>query len=153
MRAWYDIVSLDSEGRADKQGVSDSTVQLEMLINREIERGVDVGRIVVAGFSQGGAIALNTLLTTQHKIGGLMALSTYLAVPDATENAVVRAELPIFMAHGSHDPVLPLQWGRMSLERMQALGYQVEWHEYPMAHAVCPAEIADISAWLRRVFT
>ncbi len=153
MRAWYDIKSLDSEGRADIDGVQESAAMLEMLIAREIERGIDVEKIVIAGFSQGGAIAIHSALTTQHKIGGLMALSTYLAAPEATENVSARSDLPVFMAHGSFDPVLQLAWGRTSAERLTEIGYQVEWHEYPMAHAVCPAEIADISAWLKRVFS
>ncbi len=152
MRAWFDIVSFDSEGRADSEGIHESSMMLEGFITREIERGVDVGRIVVAGFSQGGAIAIQTMLRTQHRIGGLMALSTYLALPDEVQNAAARKDLPIFMAHGSFDNVLPMQWGRASADKLIAAGFVVDWHEYPMAHAVCPQEIAAISEWMSKIY-
>ena len=152
MRAWYDIVSFDSAGRADSDGIRESSRMLDGLVAREIERGVDAGRIVVAGFSQGGAVAIQTMLRTPHRIGGMMALSTYLALPDELEHASVRKDLPIFMAHGSFDNVLPMQWGRDSADKLIAAGYAVDWHEYPMAHAVCPQEIAAISAWLSKIY-
>ncbi len=152
MRAWYDIVSFDSAGRADSDGIRESSRMLDGLVAREIERGVDAGRIVVAGFSQGGAVAIQTMLRTPHRIGGMMALSTYLALPGELEHASVRKDLPIFMAHGSFDNVLPMQWGRDSADKLIAAGYAVDWHEYPMAHAVCPQEIAAISAWLSKIY-
>ena len=152
MRSWYDIVSFDSEGRADRAGVLASSALLEGLIDREIERGVAASKIVVAGFSQGGAVAIHTALQTGHDIAGLMALSTYMALPDDAANAVSRKDLPIFMAHGSFDPVLRMEWGRASADRLMEAGYAVEWHEYPMAHAVCPQEIADISNWLSAIY-
>lgn len=152
MRAWYDIRSLDTKGRADLEGVRESSALLEGLILSEIERGIEASKIVVAGFSQGGAIAIHTALQTSHRIAGLMALSTYMAIPDAAENAPCRKDLPIFMAHGSHDPVLPMQLGRDSADRLLESGYSVEWHEYPMEHAVCPQEIADISSWLSVIY-
>lgn len=152
MRAWYDILSLDGEGRADADGIHESSAMLEGLINREIERDVDVGKIVVAGFSQGGAIAIQTAIRTQHRIGGMMALSTYMALPGELEHASARRDLPIFMAHGSFDNVLPMQWGRASADKLIAAGYAVEWHEYPMAHAVCPEEIAAIGTWLSKIY-
>ena len=152
MRAWYDILSLDGEGRADADGIRESSAMLEGLIDREIERGVDVGRIVIAGFSQGGAIAIHTMLQTQHAVAGMMALSTYLALPGDLEHAASRKDLPIFMAHGSLDAMLPMQWGRASADKLIAAGYSVEWHEYPMAHAVCPQEIAAISTWLSKIY-
>ena len=152
MRAWYDILSLDSEGRADADGIHESSAILERLINHEIERGVDVGKIVVAGFSQGGAIAIQTAIRTQHRIGGLMALSTYMALPGELEHASAQRDLPIFMAHGSFDNVVPMQWGRASADNLIAAGYAVEWHEYPMAHAVCPQEIAAIGTWLSKIY-
>ncbi|MCH8943165.1 MAG: dienelactone hydrolase family protein [Proteobacteria bacterium] len=152
MRAWYDIVSFDSAGRADSDGIRESSRMLDGLVAREIERGVDAGRVVVAGFSQGGAVAIQTMLRTPHRIGGMMALSTYLALPDELEHASVRKDLPIFMAHGSFDNVLPMQWGRDSADKLIAAGYAVDWHEYPMAHAVCPQEIAAISAWLSKIY-
>tara|TARA_R110000782_G_scaffold63051_9_gene129346 strand:+ start:187 stop:846 length:660 start_codon:yes stop_codon:yes gene_type:complete len=152
MRAWYDILSFDSEGRADRDGLLQSSALLEALISREIDRGIPSQKIVIAGFSQGGAVAIHTALQSQHNIAGLMALSTYMALPDDVENAVARKDLPIFMAHGNFDPVLRLEWGRSSADKLIASGYDVEWHSYPMAHAVCPQEIADISAWLSRVY-
>ncbi len=152
MRSWYDIVSFDSEGRADRAGVLASSDLLDGLIAREIERGVAPQKIVVAGFSQGGAVAIHTALQTEHPIAGLMALSTYMALPEDAESAVSRKDLPIFMAHGSFDPVLRMEWGRSSADRLIEAGYAVDWHEYPMAHAVCPQEIADISNWLSAIY-
>ena len=152
MRSWYDIVSFDSEGRADRAGLLESSTVLEGLIAREIERGIAPDKIVVAGFSQGGAVAIHTALQTGHDIGGLMALSTYMALPDDVASAVCRKDLPIFMAHGSFDPVLRMDWGRSSADSLIEAGYSVDWHEYPMAHAVCPQEIADISNWLSAIY-
>ncbi|HNP64337.1 MAG TPA: dienelactone hydrolase family protein [Woeseiaceae bacterium] len=152
MRAWYDILSFDSEGRADRDGLLKSSALLEDLISREIDRGIPSQKIVIAGFSQGGAVAIHTALQTRHNIAGLIALSTYMALPDDLENAIGRKDLPIFMAHGNFDPVLRLEWGRSSADKLIEAGYDVEWHTYPMAHAVCPQEIADISAWLCRVY-
>ncbi|NNF39989.1 MAG: carboxylesterase [Woeseiaceae bacterium] len=152
MRAWYDILSLDTAGRADAAGVRESTALLEALIDREQERGIDAGRIAVAGFSQGGAIAINTVLRSKVRLAGLMALSTYVVLPDEIEAGRGNRDVPVFMAHGSLDPVIPLQWGRQSADALIAAGYNVEWHDYPMAHAVCPQEIADIRSWLLSVF-
>lgn len=152
MRAWYDILSLDGEGRADAKGVRESTTLLEALIHREIERGIEAGSIVVAGFSQGGAIAINAVLRAKDKLGGLMALSTYLVLPEELDNSPGYRDLPVFMAHGSFDPMLPMQWGRASADKLIESGFNVEWHDYPMAHAVCPDEIDDIRAWLLSIF-
>ena len=151
MRAWYDIVTLDAEGRADADGVRESTAILEALIAREIQRGVSAEKIIVAGFSMGGAIAINTALNTAHSLAGLMALSTYLPLPGEVDGSSGRRDLPVFMAHGSFDPMLPMQWGRLSAQRLEETGFKVDWHDYPMAHAVCPQEIADIRNWLLRV--
>ena len=152
MRAWYDILSLDEEGRADAEGVHESSEILENLISLEVERGIAPGNIVIAGFSMGGAVAINTALHTGHRLAGLLALSTYLPIPQEVEHSESYRDLPVFMAHGAYDPVLPVEWGRLSRDRLQQAGFTVEWHEYPMAHAVCPEEIRDISGWLRRVF-
>jgi len=152
MRAWYDILSLDGEGRADAAGIVESTAIVAALIEQELARGMPAEKIVVAGFSQGGAIAINIMLTTRHALAGLMALSTYLALPAAIESPASRKDLPIFMAHGSFDPVLPMQWGRDSADKLIEGGYAVEWRDYPMAHAVCPQEIADIRAWLLGIY-
>jgi phospholipase/carboxylesterase len=153
MRAWYDIVSSDLERRADEDGVRASQRLIEALIVREKDRGIPARRIVLAGFSQGGAIALQTGLRHPECLAGVMALSCY--VPIAGTLAVERAEairdVPIFMAHGVYDPIIPLRLARHSRELLAQLGYDVEWHEYPMEHSVAPEEVAAIGAWLRRV--
>ena len=153
MRSWYDILSSDFTDRADRAGLLESSARLEGLIVREIERGIAVEKIVIAGFSQGGAVAIHTALQTERNIAGLMALSTYMALPDDAEKAVARRDLPIFMAHGSFDPVLQLAWGRGSADTLIDAGFSIDWHDYPMAHAVCPQEIVDISAWLTAVYS
>jgi len=152
MRAWYDILSLDSQGRADANGVHESTALLEALISREIERGIDAASIVIAGFSQGGAIAINAVLHSKLRLAGLMALSTYIPLPGELYASAGNRELPVFMAHGSFDPMIQMQWGRASADNLAKAGFNVEWHDYPMAHAVCPDEIDDIRAWLLSVF-
>ena len=151
MRAWYDILSLDATGRADAAGVRESTVLLDALIEREQQRGIAADRIVIAGFSQGGAIAINAVLHAQQKLAGLMALSTYIPLPGEMAASDGNRDLPVFMAHGSLDPMLPIQWGKASAEQLVALGFAVEWHDYPMAHAVCAEEINNIRDWLLKV--
>ena len=157
MRAWYDILSLDRDGPSDEAGIRDSARILEARIEAERERGIDANRIVVAGFSQGGAIALHAALRQRARLAGLMALSTYLPLPEYFEDevlndpAVGHRDLPIFMAHGSFDPMLPMQLGRHSAELLASAGFEVEWHDYPMAHAVCAEEIEDIRRWLLAV--
>jgi phospholipase/carboxylesterase len=154
MRAWYDIVSLDTEGRADESGIRESSAILAKLIEAEQQRGIDVSRIVIAGFSQGGAIAIQTVLAWKEKLAGLMALSTYLPLPKMIESEHVGdTSLPVFMGHGSFDPMVTLQMGQHARDQLQTLGYSVDWHEYPMAHGVCPQEITDISAWLQSIYT
>lgn len=158
MRAWYDILTLDRDGPADDAGVRDSGRILDQLIERELERGIAADKIVVAGFSQGGAIAMHSALRSKHKLAGLMALSTYLPISHAFEDEVVKSahsghtDLPIFMAHGSLDPMLPMALGRDSAELLIAHGFNVEWHEYPMAHSVCAEEIDDVRNWLLTVY-
>jgi len=157
MRAWYDIFSLERDGPVDEVGIRDSAAILNALIAREQERGIDAGRIVVAGFSQGGAIALHAALRYPERLAGLMALSTYLPLTssfnaEVVDNAAaVNQDLPIFMAHGSFDPMLPMQMGRSSADLLLAAEFTVEWHDYPMAHAVCAEEIEDIREWLLSV--
>ena len=153
MRAWYDIVSLDRGGPVDSAGIDESTATLEALIAREEQRGIDPRRIVVAGFSQGGAIAINTVLRSETRLAGLMALSTWLALPDALQGDAIDTSIPVFMAHGQFDPMIPMQYGRFSAEALAEAGFRVDWHDYPMAHAVCPQEIDDIRAWLLDVLT
>jgi phospholipase/carboxylesterase len=159
MRAWYDIFSLDRDGPVDEDGIRRSGVILDGLIRREQERGIDARRIVVAGFSQGGAIAIHSALRFPDRLAGLMALSTYLplhgylAAEVLDNEAAANKDLPIFMAHGSFDPVLPFQMGRSSADLLIESGFNVEWHDYPMAHAVCAEEIDDIRQWLVGLFS
>jgi phospholipase/carboxylesterase len=152
MRAWYDILSLDSQGRADAGGVLESSAALDELITAEIDRGTSPADIVLAGFSQGGAIVLHNALSSPRPLAGLMALSTYLALPQEVAHAPAGYTLPLFMAHGTQDNMVPYGAGMRSAEYLRAQGYVVDWHEYPMGHGVCPAEISDISAWLASVF-
>lgn len=154
MRAWYDIRSLSLEQRSDEAGVRESIVALEALIAREQERGIDAQRVILAGFSQGGAIVLATALRRTQGVAGVMALSTYLplAAQTAAEATAAGRATPIFMAHGSYDPVVPLALGERSRDALRALGVAVDWHTYPMPHAVCADQIADMSAWLDRRF-
>jgi phospholipase/carboxylesterase len=157
MRAWYDILSFDRGGPADESGIRASGRLLDALIERERARGIAAGRIVVAGFSQGGAIALHAGLRSSVRLAGIMALSTYLPLQQYFEAEVVRAphranaEVPIFMAHGRFDPVLTYEMGIESAQRLRAAGFSVEWHEYPMAHSVCAEEVVAIRAWLLSV--
>ncbi len=153
MRAWYDIVSLDRGGPVDEQGIDESSRLLEALIEREVDRGVPRNRIVVAGFSQGGAIAINTVIRAREKLAGLIALSTWLALPGSLEAEGIDSSIPVFMAHGRFDPMIPMQYGRSSADRLIEAGFAIEWHDYPMAHAVCPEEITDISRWLIATFS
>ena len=150
MRAWYDIVGFDRRAREDTAGIRASAAAVTELVDREIERGLSSDRIVLAGFSQGGAIALHTALREPRPLAGVLALSTYLplAATLASERSAANARLPLFMAHGTDDGVLPLQLAETSRGALEALGYAVEWHEYPMAHSVCLEEIGAIGAWL-----
>ncbi len=156
MRAWYDVSFGDLEGksrRTDEQGIRESQEQINTLIEREGKRGVGASRIVLAGFSQGGAVALHTGLRHPEKLAGVMALSAYLPLADSLpqEAAAANKGTSIFMAHGLYDPVVPLIMGAGSKTFLTALGYSIEWHQYPMPHSVCPQEIDDIGAWLRKI--
>jgi len=149
MRAWYDILELGG-GKEDGEGLRESQVAVEALIAQEEARGIVAGRIVLAGFSQGGAIAFQAGLRHPQRLAGIMALSTYLPLAGTVEaeRHVANRDLPVFMAHGSVDPMISIGRAQESRKMLEALGYPVEWHEYPMPHSVCPQEIADISAWL-----
>jgi len=153
MRAWYDIRDDRGERREDPAGVRASRKAIEALVQREKERGVPAAAIVLAGFSQGGAMALDTGLRHPERLAGVMALSCSLPLTDtlAAEAAPANRDGPIFMAHGTHDPMIPLARAVRARETLTGLGYRVEWHEYPMPHSVCAEEIAAIAAWLGRV--
>jgi phospholipase/carboxylesterase len=153
MRAWYDILGADLVQREDEKGLRSSLAQVEALIEREKARGIPAGRIVLAGFSQGCAMALLTGLRHGEKLGGIVGLSGYLplAATTAAERHSANTATPIFLAHGRMDPVVPLDRALASRDALKSLGYQVEWHEYPMAHSVCMEEIADLNRWLLSV--
>ena len=152
MRAWYDILQMGG-GAEDEAGIRDAQGLLEELISRETGKGIPHGKIVLAGFSQGGAIVLQTGLRQAGRLAGVMALSTYLPLSKTLEKerAAENSDLPIFMAHGAYDNMIPLDRAARSRDALLALGYAVEWHEYPMAHSVCPEEIANIAAFLLRI--
>lgn len=152
MRAWYDIVSAELDKRADENGVRRSQSLIEALIADQIANGIPSQRIMLAGFSQGGVIALQTGLRYRERLAGIMALSTYLACADSlgTEASSANRDLPIFMVHGSMDPVIPLALAKLSRARIETHGYKLEWHEYGMPHSVCAEEVADIAVFLKR---
>jgi phospholipase/carboxylesterase len=152
MRAWYDIVD-GAIRREDESGVRASQRLIEALIAREKERGTAARRLVLAGFSQGGAIALQTGLRHPERLAGIMALSSYLPIADkfSAEASAANRDVPVFMAHGSYDPIVPLARAEQSRGVLQSFGYAVEWREYPMPHSVCAEEVTDIGAWLRKV--
>jgi phospholipase/carboxylesterase len=150
MRAWYDILGQDLVRLEDEAGLRSSLASVEALLARQQERGISADRIVLAGFSQGCAMALLTGLRHRERLAGIVGMSGYLplAATTATERSDANAMTPIFMAHGQQDPVVDIERGRTSREMLRALGYAVEWHEYPMGHSVCMEEIADVNRWL-----
>ncbi|HSI55121.1 MAG: alpha/beta hydrolase [Ramlibacter sp.] len=153
MRAWYDILGMELVRREDEAGLRRSLGQVEELIANEVARGTPSNRIVLAGFSQGCAMSLLTGLRHKERLGGILGMSGYLplAATTAAERSDANALTPVFMAHGLQDGVIDIQRARESRDALQALGYQVEWHEYPMAHSVCMEEIADMNRWLVKV--
>lgn len=150
MPAWYDILGGDIAARQDETGIRTSQSAIEGLIAQERARGIAVERILLAGFSQGGAIALQTALRYAESLAGVLALSTYLPLHETVqaERSSANATTPIFMAHGTFDGVIPLQTALASRDLLQTLGYRVDWREYPMPHSVCEAEIDDIRAFI-----
>jgi len=150
MRGWYDIVGMDFRSRADMAGVHESVVALETLIAREVGRGIPATNIFLAGFSQGGAVILTAALGRTEALAGVIALSTYL--PDAESAARVEgaATVPVFMAHGTQDPVIPHAVALHSAEVLRGLGLVPEWHAYPMAHQVCAEELMALGDWLEQ---
>jgi len=153
MPAWYDITATDLRKRHDEAGVRRSVEQVTALIRRENQRDIPTDRIVLAGFSQGGAIALHLGLRYEEKLAGIMALSTYLVCEDSLEQELSDAnrDTPLFQAHGIQDPMVPIDRGEAARKRLNELGVQVLWKSYPMMHEVCPGELQDIGDWLNRV--
>ena len=150
MRAWYDILGTEIAARQDEHGVRDSVLKIDKLIERETLRGIASERVILAGFSQGGAIVLACGVRHPQRLGGVVALSTYLPLADLGDGefSVANRALPIFMAHGSADPVVPESLGIRSRDFLRARGYPVDWHSYPMPHSVCADEIVDLARWL-----
>jgi phospholipase/carboxylesterase len=153
MRSWYDIIGLGLDRQEDEAGLRASQAAIERLIARELQRGIRSDRIVVAGFSQGCAMVLQTGLRHSQPLAGLLCLSGYLPLRDTVtaERAAANQMTPIFMGHGQIDNVVPLDRAEKSRDILTALGYQVQWQTYPMAHSVCAQEVVDISKWLQSV--
>lgn len=153
MRAWYDILGLDRGSREDEAGLRESMAVVEELLEREEQRGMPAHRIVLGGFSQGCAMALMTGLRHEQRLAGIVGMSGYLPLAGATarERSDANALTPIFMAHGRHDPVVGFDRGAASRDALRAMGYDVDWHEYPMEHSVCMEEVEDLNAWLLKV--
>lgn len=154
MRAWYDIAMNDIARLPDEAGIRESQAAIERLIARERDRGVPASRVVLAGFSQGGAIALQAGLRHADRLGGIVALSTYLALEESldAEAAAANRATPILMAHGTQDPIVPLALARASKAALERRGYAVAWHDWPMAHAVCGEEIEAVAEFFLRTF-
>jgi phospholipase/carboxylesterase len=153
MRAWYDILGVDLQRREDEAGLRESQSQITALLDREIERGMPAHRIVLGGFSQGCAMTLQTGLRYKHRLGGLLGMSGYLplAASTAAERSDANQLVPIFMAHGQQDDIIPIARATTTRDTLKAMGYDVQWHDYAMPHSVVMEEIADINRWLLKV--
>ncbi|GAB3375437.1 alpha/beta hydrolase [Massilia agri] len=155
MRAWYDISNADLSRREDEGGLRASQRDVEALIAREKARGIPASRIILAGFSQGCAMTLQTGMRHPEKLAGMLCLSGYLPLAGvaAAERSAESLATPVFMAHGTHDNVVPFVRAQQSAQVLKELGYQVEWHEYTMQHSLCLEEVQDISKWIRKVLS
>ena len=157
MPAWYDIKQIDVEQRtdagshADVEQLRESAMWVHNLIDREIERGISSEKIIVAGFSQGGAVSFEAALTYSKPLAGIMALSTYFATSNTIQINPIHQSVPILICHGALDPVVPESLGKKSLSTLEELGFEVGYHSYPMEHAVCPEEIEDIGSWISKI--
>ena len=153
MRAWYDILGTDMAKREDETGLRRSMADVRALLDAERARGIASRRIVLAGFSQGSAMTLLTGLRYPERLAGLVGMSGYLPLADAlgAERAQANADVPVFLAHGRSDPVVPFAAGTATRDALRSAAYPVEWHDYPMPHSVCPEEIRDLERWLQRV--
>ena len=153
MPAWYDIMEMQIDRRIDSEGLMASARTINGFIARELDRGIDSRRIIIAGFSQGGAVAYQVVLSHDKPLGGLLAMSTYLATADTLDYTDVNKKIPISVQHGLHDPVVPEQLGRTAVARLIKEGYRVSYQSYPMEHSVCPAQIDNISQWLQSILS
>ncbi len=149
MPAWYDILEMDIDRKVDLAGLMQSADEINAFIEREIERGIDSRRIVVAGFSQGGAVAYQVVLSSKKPLAGLLAMSTYFATSDTISLSDTNKDIPIKVQHGQHDQVVPESLGKQATTTLVKLGYSVSYQSYPMEHAVCPEQIDDISDWIQ----
>lgn len=150
MPAWYDLLSLDLERKLDMEQLLASSRRTADLVHREMERGVESHRIVVAGFSQGGAVAYQCALTFARPLAGLLALSTYFATADSVEPHPANRDIPIFVGHGTQDPMVPEALGREAVSKLEAMGYRPDYQTWPMGHEVCLEEIETVGQWLRQ---
>ncbi|MCB1701967.1 MAG: dienelactone hydrolase family protein [Pseudomonadales bacterium] len=151
MPAWYDITEINIDRKIDSTQLIESAEKIRQLIDRETERGIPSHRIVLAGFSQGGAVAYQAALTHMQPLAGLLCMSSYFATRESITPNSANKRLPIFICHGSEDPVVPERMGRDARQQLASMGYSVEYESYPMDHAVCAQEIVDVSRWLQRV--
>ena len=154
MPGWYDIAMNELERKPDEAGIRESQLAVDALIEREIARGMAADKIILAGFSQGGAIALQAGLRSKHALAGILALSTYLTLGDSLsrEKTLANANIPILLAHGTQDPVVPLALAKSSRDTLAASDYKVDWQEYPMPHSVCAEEVEAVGEWLAARF-
>lgn len=155
MRAWYDIIEISTSKGQDEAGITHSAGKIRALIDFEIARGIPAARIILAGFSQGGAMALHVALRYPQKLAGIMALSAYLLFPERLQSECSKAnsETPVFIGHGTHDPVVPFMLGQAMRSALQAGQWPLEFHSYPIPHSVSPPEIADIGRWMQGCFS
>lgn len=151
MPAWYDIIEIDIERKVDNSQLLVSADQIKRLIDREIDRGIPSNKIVLAGFSQGGAVSYQTALTYMQPLAGLLCLSTYFATHDIITPNIANKQLPIQIMHGTRDPMVPAAQGEKAHQLLITMGYKTDYKTYPMEHSVCPDEITDIAQWLVKV--
>ncbi len=154
MRAWYDVIDISITKGQDEVGISHSAEKIRALIKNEIKRGIPASKIILAGFSQGGGMALHIGLRYPERLAGIMVLSAYLMYPDRmqSEYSEANSETPVFISHGTQDPVIPIALGEAARSALQAGKWPVEWHSYPIPHSVSQAEIADIGRWMQACF-
>ena len=150
MPAWYDILEASIDRKVDREQLEASAQMIDRLVDQEVARGIDSSRIILAGFSQGGAVVYQLALSSKRRLAGLITLSTYFATQDSIEFSAENVGLPVAVFHGSYDPVVPESLGRSAVETLSGMGYGVEYKTYPMDHSVCMEEIGDISAWLQK---
>lgn len=151
MPAWYDIMEMDIDRKVDTEGLINSSLEIQKFVEREVERGIDSKKIVIAGFSQGGAVAYHFALCYNKPLAGLLAMSTYFATSDIANYSKENQAIPIEIHHGKFDPVVPEQLAQKAISDLKRKGYAPEYKSYPMEHSVCPEQIADISTWLQTI--